>query len=165
MPMEPIRVTYVMDEKEALRAIDRIHPGRRWIALGLALFGILNILGASFEMIRRQPATWHMLIGIALLAAGGFSYHHIRHKVRSMLTSDRRVRYEISDTEWRHLAPGVDARLPWPSFESAREVDDGFVLYVDEDVGHWLPKVAFASSTDLQRFRSLVAQKVPRKST
>jgi hypothetical protein len=35
--------------------------------------------------------------------------------------------------------------------------------YTQMHVGHWLPKAAFASPADIDRFRELIAQKVLRE--
>jgi len=69
--------------------------------------------------------------------------------------------------EYLFCAEGMESKtdvgsgsLKWSAFSRAQETRDGVLLYTHPQIFHWMPKTAFQSDSEYQRFIDLVKSSV-----
>ncbi len=133
----------------------------RWI-LGLCFGGIVFALGL-FVYIFVAHDLGFILIGLAiffmllLVATTSFSLRRVYHRNRSFFGPRTITISEegiVSDNPLGH------AETTWDKYQQFRETKNLFLLYQSQDVIGILPKRVFATSSDLEQFKSLMATKI-----
>jgi hypothetical protein len=86
-------------------------------------------------------------------------------RVRMLLRSegaDGNRRYTFSDEGMRIESRLANAEVKWLAFRQVRESRNYFLLYIAMGLANVLPKRCFANEGDINSFRSLVRQQVPK---
>ncbi len=56
-------------------------------------------------------------------------------------------------------APGIESSLSWSQVMETKLTSDGALIYLQRLMFHWLPKTAFTSEADYNRFLGLLTAK------
>ena len=167
----PIELSYVLDETTFLQAGHALwRAGRRrknaqvrsyllFAAIPLGLFLAL------------QYGMWFTFLAILALAALHFVFDwplsraFMRRAFGQLPAANRAMHWRIDETGLRVRVDGEEeGRIPWHALTGVVEDEAGFILFQPHNVHHWLPKPAFASSADIERFRHLLQRHGPWKS-
>ena len=99
------------------------------------------------------PAFW--FIGIPLAQRRGAS------RTFNTMPAAQGERVYTFDGDDITLAGGLSSGVvKWKAIVRVVETPDLFLLFLNGQVAHFVPKAAFASEADVSRFRKLVAEKV-----
>ncbi len=164
----PIQLRYVLDEPTYLQAGRALwRAGRRerkalvrsYLLLAAIPLGVF--LALNFGM-------WFTLLAILALAALHFVFDwpitraFMRRNFAQLPAADRAMHWRIDDTGLTVRVEGENtARIPWSGLTGVAEDEAGFILFQPHNVHHWLPKEAFASREDVERFRQLLKRHGP----
>jgi hypothetical protein len=161
--MEPIRVQYHWTERTLWQLLHRLYPTMKYLATILCIAGIATIAIGLFPGHRSADFLPFIVIGLTVvgIVVGGTLRQAVR--IRKAARSKQVIRYEFTDAGMKIAVGGTTHHVAWTAVTNVREHAEFFFFYFESRVAHWLPKGAFASDADLQRFRKLVSQKVPRK--
>ena len=127
------------------------------IVFGLGLTrgqGWIAALTSNLAWIVGFPALW--LLGIPIAQRWGASR---TFRATPAARGDRTFTFDETGIA---IEGGLSSgRLAWPAIVRFVETGDLFLLFLGRQIAHFIPKSAFASDLELQRFRALVLEKVP----
>jgi hypothetical protein len=145
----------------------------RWFFWPLALICLIPIAGVAFAWKAKSmglsvPLGFAGLWGVLFLPAFlaylrfGAPYFAARAVFKTAPNLKAAIHYSISeDLIIQDMATGR-AELRWPTFVRVRETSDLFLLYVQKQLAHPIPKRAFANVQEISAFRDIVRRQVQR---
>jgi hypothetical protein len=145
----------------------------RWFFWPLSLICLIPIAGIAFALVAKgmglsTPVGFAGLWGALFLPTFlvylrfGAPYFAARTLVKNNANVKGAIRYSISeDLVVQEMVTGR-AELRWSTFVRVRETSDLFLLYVQKQLAHPIPKRAFASAQEISAFRDIVRRQVPR---
>ena len=119
----------------------QLHNTNKYFALGVC--GTL-VLIAVFHATQQEYVTASIEIAVLLVILAMFpllSRWHLRSSVRYFTKSpfwNQKYRIELSQEGQMFACPMTESRSSWSSFTSARQFEDGIVLFQGQ-LMHWLP--------------------------
>lgn len=134
----------------------------RWWGLAMAV-GILVFLGFT-----NPKLSWFALV--PALTAVFTPYYARKVQVPRYLNSRqqraayarRRAIIDEEGLEWE-LESGAKSKIEWSQIVKGKEILPGFVLYIAEAQFFLLPKRAFRSDADWERFKVLAEEKLAKR--
>ncbi len=164
-----IRLSHTFDEEEFVNANHAMwwqrRRSRRNRYLGMAFLAALPL--AAWAAARGMYFTFLAVVGVNLLHwvfDWPLTRAIVRRRFRDMPSAGQRLEWEIGpDTLRVHADNGEGGAFSWAEVRRAWEAPAGFVLARDGNITHWLPRSAFATEEDVERFRRWMAAKVPGK--
>jgi hypothetical protein len=158
--MQPIIVRYHFTKAEAVKAsmeiVRRSVPyfgWTRWIGVVMLSAGLSAAFLAEGDLSTLIPvvivSAFLILAPVLMRLAAGAQF-------KSMPLADKEVIWEIDEDRLRNRGEGFDATLEWKILYEVTEIHDGFLLFIQKRLAHWLPKAAFASQEDIAALGSLI---------
>ena len=165
----PIIVRFTTSADLLYRAQNAVLRSIRWMRWGGIFVGVLPILMFALQLVRGRtlqaalindlvwivvfPAVW--FVGIPLAQRRGAD------RTFNSMPAARGERVYTFDGDDITLAGGLSSGvLNWKAIVRVVETPDLFLLFLSGQVAHFVPKAGFASEADVNRFRTLVAEKV-----
>ena len=129
----------------------------------LVAFTLFEAVSAGFRNHQTAAEAWHDAIQpCIILAVTGIFFIALRWG--SIVLCARKA--ILRDVEWDFTDEGVhvrsevsDSRVAWPAFIKFRENDKVMVLFVQKNLGHFIPKRALTES-EVQDLRKLILRHV-----
>jgi hypothetical protein len=170
----PIEITFRLSLRDIYRSNAAIMTGNhRWFFWPLWLICLIPIAGVAFALAGKTMGVF-VPSGFAGLWAGlflptfllylrfGAPYFAARALFKNNANLKGAIHYSISeDLVIQEMATGR-AELRWSTFLRVRETPDLFLLYVQKQLAHPIPKRAFISAQEISAFRDIVRHQVPR---
>jgi hypothetical protein len=162
---EVITATMTFDEPTMLVARhwhNRANRTRRLIRVALLALVALAVFMSLFGAMGGMLTAAAFALGCALL---GLALGHAieRNRFVSGIKSSPLFGAELSfvfDTEGTAVtSPHSNARIGWQMFHKTLATPDGVLLYQQKYLFNWLPKTAFNSAADYNRFLDFLAAK------
>ena len=159
----PIELSYVLDEPTFLQAGHALwRVGRRRRSVQVRSWILLAALPLGLFLALRY-GMWFTFLAILALAALHFVFDwplsraFMRRGFEQLPAANRAMHWRIDERGLRVRVEGEDeALISWSALIRVVEDEAGFILFQPHNVHHWLPREAFASSRDIERFRQLV---------
>jgi hypothetical protein len=127
-----------------------------WIGAALVLISVAAVL-KGFPTANLVPP---FLGGISLVVWPLFGHRWIvRLAWKKMPYADKEFVWTFSDEELRCDIEGERSSFDWVKVARVNEDKEGFWLSTQPMLGHWIPKCAFSSESDLESFRTLARSK------
>jgi hypothetical protein len=79
--------------------------------------------------------------------------------LKSSPLSDQLITYQVSEPGVDVVSPVSASKLTWNAFHQTLGTPEGVLLYQQKRLFNWLPKTAFNSEADYNRFLDLLAAK------
>ena len=79
--------------------------------------------------------------------------------IKSSPSNGKSIRYTIDDSGVKVALPDGSAEFAWSYFMQSTVTPDGVLLYAQKLAFNWLPKAAFTSEADYNRFLDLIVAK------
>lgn len=73
---------------------------------------------------------------------------------------DMTVTWEISNDRVSAKTEVARSDMTWAAFRRVLRLPEGFLLYPNDSISHWLPVNAFAGDADVERFAALAKARV-----
>jgi hypothetical protein len=140
---------------------DEYADGMRALMLGQLTFWVGPVLGAATLVAGvvtgdTVAKVWGTVV-LALAAASFFIVPALRWKQSPQLAEQK---HTFSEDGILVRAAGNTGRLPWGFYRRARETARVYVLLRNRRQANFLPKRAFASPEEEERFRRMVAERL-----
>ncbi len=163
-----IELSYVLDEPTFLEAGHALwRTSRRRKGVRVRSYVLLAALPVGLWLALRY-GMWFTFFAILALAALHFVFDwpltraFMRRGFSHLPAANRAMRWRIDDTGLLVQVEGdAPARISWQALTNVVEEEAGFILFQPHNVHHWLPKAAFASTDDIERFRHLLRHHAP----
>lgn len=153
--MEPLKIEFVLDGNAYTRLMQGIFTKKAimWGLIGLAFVAINAAINPS--------QAWVWLSSYLLFAVVWyFIFRLILQRTYKAATNlHDSVQYIFDETEIHVSNASSQTTHQWSAFQKAVEMPEWFLLYQNKTVFNPLPKSAFDSETELQRFRNLLKTK------
>ncbi|HXN54012.1 MAG TPA: YcxB family protein [Candidatus Acidoferrum sp.] len=170
----PIEITFQLSLRDVYRSNAAIMTGNlRWFFWPLSLICLIPIAGIAFALVAKTmglsvpigfAGLWGSLFlpTFLLYLRFGAPYFAARTLFKNNANLKAAIHYSISeDLVIQEMATGR-AELRWSTFVRVREAPDLFLLYVQKQLAHPIPKRAYTSAQELSAFRDIVRRQVPR---
>jgi hypothetical protein len=161
--MRKITIEYRYTLAEAIAAVVEVTKCVNKATVFLPWLGVALLLSCLvFVTVSGLPAS-----GLTFPAAFGVVFVAMPHTVRwSAKRHARRlpdlnnmVKWQITDFELHNSTEGADARFEWDKIIKVQERKNGFLLFPQPRLAHWIPKHGFQSEADIQLFREFAKSK------
>lgn len=153
--MEPLKIEFVLDGNAYTRLMQGIFTKKAlmWGAIGLVFVAINAAINPS--------KAWVWLSSYLLFAVVWyFIFRLILQRTYKAATNlHDPVQYIFEETEIHVENANSQTTHQWDAFQKAVETPEWFLLYQNKSVFNPLPKSAFMSESELQRFRNLLKTK------
>jgi hypothetical protein len=106
---------------------------------------------ASVEVSKSAMSSILVRLLIPLLAP-----REARRRFRGNPNANQKIVWRFDEEKVEDSMEGASSVRVWSKFIEVKEVRDGFLLFPQPRLAHWLPKHAFASEADVSGFRDLV---------
>ncbi|WP_133796890.1 YcxB family protein [Prosthecobacter fusiformis] len=130
-----------------------------WVAVALVVISTIPSI-ISQGKIQMFPQYW-FLVGAALLLALAY-WMGPRIYLRALKTSPSfgtTVSYQFNDQGLLVRMPLGEGKFDWDYFIESISTPDGAMIYSHKKAFNWLPKTAFSSESDYDRFLQLISTK------
>jgi YcxB-like protein len=162
----PIVATYRWSKDEFLRsqrlAVRHSKQGG-WLYRVTALIGGLILLSGVVNLYMR-PSGWPAFLFTAAVSAFFFSMPFFARLTALKLYAqkpdrDMEVTWHISDERVTSKTELASSENSWAFFLRVLRLPEGFLLYPNDRIFHWLPLHAFCDPRDVERFAELAKAK------
>ena len=163
----PITASFRWSKDEFLRAqrLALRHSGMaRLLYRFMAALGALILLSVAVSFAHHTIA-WPGFIVAVLVSAVFFSMPLFARRAAIKLYAqkpdrDMEVTWDISEGGIRSKTPLALSDNAWTFFQKVIRAREGFLLYPNSRIFHWLPMHAFHDTADVERFAKLAKSKV-----
>lgn len=139
--------------------------------LVLLVFGFFVYMQSGRNTNMNLPVALLMCVILAGFVSGFFYFlrkvvdpwkmrYAIRKQYESSPVMQNEMEYTITDEYIESSNPLSGGRIAWDGIIKAIESDTEFLLYPSSKFSNFIPKRAFESAEQLERFRSLVKEKL-----
>ncbi len=80
----------------------------------------------------------------------------VRKRFRQNPNANRKIVWRFDEEKVEDSTDGASGVRIWKKFIEIREVHDGFLIFPQPRIAHWIPKSAFYSEANLSGFRDLI---------
>lgn len=145
----------------AFRWYKRVNWRPRFIGLGLLLLSVGALTVAMYELL---PEPLPLLVipasaGIGLIIRLYLEKRRFISGSKSSPLLGSKLIYKATEEALQITSPRSNGTLNWGVFHKTVSTPDGALLYQQKHLFYWLPKTAFASESDYDRFLQLIAAK------
>ncbi|MBX2891272.1 MAG: YcxB family protein [Saprospiraceae bacterium] len=154
--MEPIKLEFTLEMKSYIRLMQRVMAKR------LSLWGIIigAILLLNIAINPASGAAW-LIVGAVFLAVWYFLFRFMLQRAfKAAKNLHEPIRYIVDETEVRIETANSQATHAWSAFERTSELPEWFLLYQNKIIFNPIPKSAFRTASEMERFRALLKEKV-----
>jgi hypothetical protein len=137
---------------EATKCVNKSAAFLPW--LGAALLLLCPAAVTEFGL-PASSLTFPVVFGVFLAAMPLTVRWSAKRRARHLPSLNNRLKWEITDSELRTSAEGSDARFVWDKIIKVQERKNGFLLFPQPRLAHWIPKHGFQSEADMQLFREI----------
>ena len=99
------------------------------------------------------------VLGLVFVAMPLITRWSARRRARKLPNLNNRVKWQITDTELQNSTEGAEARFVWDKIIKIHERKNGFLLFPQPRLAHWIPKHGFESHSDIEIFREIARSK------
>lgn len=167
---EEITATYTVEVTPYRLALKwHLHRLTRWKWLVLIVVCLFSALGRASSGARGNE---HIVISVivfpVLVALGVIVWFSLMmrffrglqiQQIKSMPTFGKILSFTINDEGLLCKGDSAESFLPWKTVLKSIETPDGSLVYRQANLFEWLPKAAFNSEADYNRFLDLLAAK------
>jgi hypothetical protein len=82
--------------------------------------------------------------------------HEARKRFRLNPSANKKVTWRFDDQNVENATDGATGVYAWRVLLNIKEVHDGFLIFPQPRLAHWVPKKAFLSEVEISTFRDLV---------
>ena len=79
-----------------------------------------------------------------------------RKRFKQNPNANKKVVWRFDEQEVEDSTDGASSVRVWKNLIEVKEVTDGFLLFPQAGIAHWVPKKAFSSEADVVRLRGLI---------
>ena len=166
-----VSFTYTYSDYAALTKAMEKH-GRfakySWILLYLAIFA--NFAASAFfiyetisnnrplELIYFANAALALLLIVVFYVLKPL---YLKHYYKKQMIDGKLINLAFSDQGLEVDMPSFNGTHDWPAIIRADEEPEHFLLWINKVQAYCVPKRGFSNTSDMENFKSLVAEKVP----
>lgn len=156
----PIVAQYEYTEAEAVRSVKAVTDAVMPVLRVAPWFGAALIISIAVVCVyyRRSPADEIFLFIIALVALTNrwLVSYQAKRNYRQSKGQGKTVVWKITAENLMNETEGAAGTFVWNTLHQVKEVRDGFLLFPQPRLAHWIPKHAFVSAEDMEAFRELI---------
>jgi len=158
--MTSIVARYNYTEEEAVRSVREVTRAVVPIMHRLPWFGALIFFGTlGYSLVIHRTlldAVMPLVFGATFMALPWLTFRHVRKQFRQNPSRDKQITWIVTEDTLNNETDASKATFTWKMLIDARELPEGFLLFPQPRLAHWIPKHAFASAEDLDAFRGLI---------
>jgi len=79
-----------------------------------------------------------------------------RMRFRQNPNANKKIVWRFDEQKIEDSTDGASSVRVWKNLIEIKEVSDGFLIFPQERIAHWVPKKAFSSETDISSLRDLI---------
>ena len=79
-----------------------------------------------------------------------------RKRFRQNPNANKKIVWQFDEQQIEDSTDGASSVRVWKNLFEIKEVSDGFLIFPQARIAHWVPKKAFSSEVDISRFRDLI---------
>ena len=79
-----------------------------------------------------------------------------RKRFRQDPNANKKIVWRFDEEKIEDSTDGASSLRIWKNLFQIKEVKDGFLLFPQPRIAHWVPKNAFSSDTDISNLRNLI---------
>ena len=161
--MEPIELNYTFTHQEARVAIrettQSVIKFFRWIPWVGASLAVSQIVLAAAVKGDFSEVVVPVIFGLFLGTLPWSTDWIANQRARRLPNLNSDVSWTITESELRTSSKNESSQFNWETITRVQEREQGFLLFPMPQLAYWLPKPAFQSQRDVERFRELVKSK------
>ena len=155
-----------MDVSTYLLAFKWAKSRKNWVRKLLYVVVVIGSIGAAWLGISDgKVEVQDVLPSLLLLGSLGFYIRRsndvtaLSEQIRQLPEIDELSTWTITENGYEVKTGDVNHAISWANVLETVSTPDGVLVYVQKDLFEWLPKAAFASEADYDRFLTLLAAK------
>jgi hypothetical protein len=139
-----------------LRA-DRWRRASHFFLPFILVAGLIHMLTSKVP----DPVDGVVLVGLPLFAMAVFLLEKriVERSVKSSPAFGSKVQYQFDENSFALQTPGTQSSSAWTQVLETKLTPDGALIYLQRLMFYWVPRTAFASETDYNRFREFISAK------
>ena len=163
---QEITASYVWTADELIKAQENHARAqcRRGYRIGLKFVLLMMILAGWCSY---QARGWSVLtvlfplVGVYLLFLRKYDVRwSLRRHFKKRPDRDSRIVWTLGESDLQTRTDESQSRRNWSQITKVRRAPNGFLLYANDSMFHWLPTSAFACEEDRQRAEELLQSKI-----
>ena len=157
--MEPIHAEFQYTEAEAIRATVAVTYSMKFYVRFLPWIGAVLIAFNGFYAISAKPRDiplFPLFLGFLMLSIPFLTRWEAKRRFKVTPAAGNIISWNFSEDQLENSTTGAQSTFQWNRLILVRQLKDGFLLYPQPRIAHWIPKHAFKSEEDLNRFMQLV---------
>jgi hypothetical protein len=168
--MKDISLEYRYTLDEAVRAAVEVTRSVIWFSRVMPWLGAVLLVVCAVSVVAfHKPIsdlTATIVFGGIFAAMPLITRWSAKRRARELPSLNNLIKWEINDSELRTSTEGAEARFVWDKIIKVHENRNGFLLFPQPRLAHWIPKRAFQGESDIELFREIVKSKpiIARKS-
>jgi hypothetical protein len=127
-----------------------------WLGAALLLLCIVNVKGFGLPV---SNLGFPFFFGVFFAATPLTVRWSAKRSARQLPSLNKMVGWHITDFELQTSTVGEDTRFVWEKIIKIQERKNGFLLFPQPRLAHWIPKHGFKSENDIQLFREIAKSK------
>lgn len=160
--MDKILINYEFTEAEAVKSIIEITRATAGFSRFLPWFGAAMLAAFTFSLAYehrfRSETLFPLILGILMVSLPLLIRFAAKRNFEKSPLRGKPIHWEITREQLRNQTAESEAVFNWNMLSEARETKDGFLLFPQPRIAHWLPKHGFQSEDDVSRLRCLIRE-------
>ncbi len=159
--MSDIRVQFIYSEEHVVRATSALVKSRMFTRImpwaGLTLIGV----SAAYWVFERQTpfdAPMPLMFGLLFALMPLITRYQAKRISKKSRVAGQTFIWTFNAEKISNETDGANASFDWNKLAEIKEVSDGFLLFTQRNLAHWIPKKAFATTNDIETFRGFIRQ-------
>jgi hypothetical protein len=153
-----IEYQFTLDEAtaasiEVTKSVGKFTVFIPWLGLILLFFCLLGMIASNWSALDVLPT---VIVGIVFAAMPLINIWTIRRRVRKLPSLNNIIKWRITETDLHLTTEGAEARFIWDKIIKVQERRNGFLLFPQPRLAHWIPKHGFQSDTDIEMLREIL---------
>jgi hypothetical protein len=157
--MTTIHAQFQYTQSEAIRATVRVTNSLKFYVPFIPWFGAAMILFCGAEAVLNgfhDTPIIPFLMGFFMASLPLLVRYEAKKRFKQTPAANNIISWDFSETLIENKTTDAQSSFTWNRLILVRCFKDGFLLYPQPRVAHWIPKHAFSSKEDLRSFLILV---------
>lgn len=157
--MHSIHARFQYTESEAIKATQEITNEFKFYIRYFPLIGGIVLASAViytiFHGIPEIPG-FAIFFGGFMILMPFFIRREGKRRFKNSPSANQMISWQFSENLLETQTPGAQASFEWNKLVKVVQVKDGFLLFVQDRLAHWIPAHAFSSTEDLDAIDALI---------
>lgn len=159
--MSDIRAQYIYSEDYVVCAMSALMKSRISTRIlpwaGLALIGIPVAIWIS-ESKAPLDIPMPFVAGVFFMLMPLITRYQAKRRFKKSRVAGQTFTWTFNGEKICNETDGANATFEWTKLVEIKEASDGFLLFPQRNIAHWIPKKAFATTSDIEIFRGFIRQ-------